>query len=87
VPFKCEVTYVAARPFEYFDGQKLKRGDEVPLMGAPNDPRLLSTSLVRQEIKFVCRRHKCYKKFDNIGRLLDHEASHEVAKAKQESEA
>jgi len=76
VPFKAEITYVAARPFEYFSGEKLKRGDEVPLMGAPNDPRLLSTPLVRQEIQFVCRQRGCYRKFPNIAKLLSHEATH-----------
>jgi hypothetical protein len=86
VPFKAEIKFVAARPFTYFGDQKLKRGDEVPLMGAPNDPRLLSTRLVRQEITYICRKPRCSKTFENITKLLDHEAEHE-AKKKQEAEA
>ena len=45
-------------------------------MGAPNDPRLLSTSLVRQEIEFIYRQRGCYRKFPNISKLLAHEATH-----------
>jgi hypothetical protein len=87
VPFKAEIRFVAARPFEYFSGQKLKRGDEVPLMGAPNDPRLLSTRLVRQEITYICRKPRCSKTFENITRLLDHETEHEVAAKKKAAAA
>ena len=78
MPYKAEITFVAARPFTYFDGKQLQRGDEVELMGAPNDERLLQSSLVRQEVTFVCRKARCGKRFPNIAKLLEHEARHKA---------
>lgn len=81
MPFKAEITFVAARPFKYLDGKQLNRGDEIPLTGAPNDERILSTSLVRQEISYICRRKpRCNQMFPNIARLLDHEKTHDEPK-------
>lgn len=81
--YKAEVKFVAARPFTYFDGVMLQRGEEVELVGAPNDQRLLDSSLVRQEITYICRKARCTKGFPNIARLLEHEAGHKTAAKKR----
>ncbi|NIV29467.1 MAG: hypothetical protein GWN58_08140 [Anaerolineae bacterium] len=76
MPFKAEITFVAARPFRYSNDVFLRQGDEIPFGGAPNDDKLARTSLVRQEIRYYCRKSRCSKGYDSISELLSHERSH-----------